>query len=601
MPTVKQIMEMVGDKETATQSLRKRWDSDYGLWRADTYTGMDTGYDPFTSVEPRVNAKKAIGMISGAIRKITVPEDNDSRSMRDQDNAKERFLIGSWKQNDERLIKLGHDGTLQQSMAWYIMARGTIVGRALLRRKNGSGRGIPDATPWDPRDCFWEYGSNGLAWICHRFSQLRIAAERDWQVDIATRGDEHPERQVLTIYDWYDGERNIVVAENQESPLKDEIHGVFDGDGDPMVPAWVNANTLQPQITPPRLANNQGMTESQLSDSLTDFGESIFADMRKPLAIYERLNSNKLNLADRSLKPVFSIESESGVKRVEYDPWIKGAEIPLKIGEKFIIHDALQTAPDADSLTGIAISELQKAGFPSISFGNLNDPISGFAIQNLKGGVADKVIGGIQACNAAFMTIGNIWSDHFSTGAFGGMELSGRGRNRRWFSGFTSPEMIRDLPQAEVELVPELPEDQAAIANLAQMYRQAGVDGQPLLGDYAIREDIMNRMDSGFDADAILGQLASQNPLIRAARTTDALVNRGDENAQWSHVEFVAFMFQLMGSIQGMGLDINEVMKMFNPQPGVGSAGANRSFPPEVLPSPAAGNSALTPGVDTPA
>ena len=599
MPTIKQIMERVEEKETATQSLRKRWDADYGLWRNDPYMGMDTGYKAFSSVEPAVNAQKAVGMISGAIRKITVPEDNDSRSMRDADNVKERFLIGNFKANDERLIKIGLTGTLQQTMAWQIMVRGTTCGRVLFRRRGGNGRAIADATPMDPRDCFWQYDADGLAWFCHRFSMLRSQAERDWQVDIPfQQGNERPDQQVLMVYDWYDRERNTVGAE--DTVFKDEIHGVFDGDGDPMVPAWVNANTLQPQITPPRLANNQGMTESQLADSLTDYGESIFKNMRHPIDVYQRLNSNRLNLADRSLKPVFSIESESGVRRVEYDPWVAGAEIPLKMGEKFIIHEALRTTPDTDPLTGVVISELQKAGFPAISFGNLNDPISGFAIQNLKGGVADKVIGGVQACNSAFMTIGNVWTDHFATAAFGGMELSGRGRNRRWFSGFINPDMVRDLPQAEIELVPELPEDQAGIVNIVNMLRQAGVDGNPVLSDYALREDYLNREDSGLDADSILEQQAVLNPLIRTQRTTDALVNRGDEGALWSHFEFMMNMFQMFAAVQGTGVDINEIMKSFNPQPGVGSAGET-NFPPQVLPSPAAGNSALTPGVDTPA
>ncbi len=598
MPTIKEIQDMVEHKEDSTSPLRKRWDSDYGLWRGDLYAGMDAKQLAFTSAEPRVNAKKAIGMVSGAIRKITVPEDNDSRTTRDQDNAKERFLIGNFKANDTRLINLGHDGTLQQSMAWYIMVRGTTCGRVLFRRRNGNGRGIADATPWDPRDCFWEYGPNGLAWICHRFSMLRIAAERDWQINIPDQGNGRTDQQVLTVYDWYDGERNIVGAE--DLVFKEAIHGVTDGDGEPTVPAWVNANTLQPMITPPRLANNQGMTESQLADSMTDFGESIFADMRHPIETYQKLASIRLNLASRSLKPPYSVTSISGTKRLDDDPYEDGTQFPLQVTETFNVHPMIASAPDTDPLTGIASSELQKAGFPAISFGNLNDPISGFAIQNLKGGVADKVIGGVQACNSAFMTIGNTWTDHFSTGAFGGQELSGRGRNRRWFSGFMTADMVRDLPQAEIELVPDLPEDQAGIVNIVNMLRQAGTDGNPLMSDYALREDWLNRQDSGLDGDSVIEQMASNNPLIRAARTTDALVNRGDDNAQFAHVEFMTRMFQILGALEAQGIDINEVMKQFNPQPAVGSAG-EVGFPPEILPFPAQGNPALTPGVDTPA
>lgn len=594
VPTPTEIIDKVNRKEITTRRLRQRFDADYSLWRLDKYAGLGENYFHYTSNEPRTNAKKAIGMLSSAAMKLQVPQGNDDRDSRDSDNAKERFLLGNFKANDSRLVKRGSP-PLRQFMAWSLIVRGYICGRSMLVKENN--RTWADATAWDPRATFWEYGGEGLDWICYRYATSRAAAEKEWNLPETKGADE----AVVTVYDWLDDKDNIVlIPDIKDSPVKNEKHGLIDGDGIPLNPGWVYANTLQPNVllhaSQPHLSVNDlssgSITSTQLDESLADFGESIFADNRHQYETDQMIASIRLNLVDRSLKPVFSIESASGVKQVEFDPWVSGAEIPLKENEKFIIHDAIKSAPDTDALAAKVAQEEQKGGFPIISFGGLPDPISGFAIQNLKGGVADKVMGGAQAMGLALTHTADNWSDHFNTGSFGGMELSGRGRNKKWFSGFTTPEEIRDLPQAEIEIVPELPEDQAGKVQQAMLLAKPMADGMPLLSRYDISEDVLQRQDSDQDMDSIFQMMASQDQLTLAHRMTDSLAKRGDESAQYWQMNWMVTMMQKMQvMIQGQ-----------IPPPSITppQTTSENGFSPEVLPSQAQGIPSPTPGIDTP-
>ena len=598
MPTQQEILDMVERKETATQLLRKRWNRDYDKhWILEPYQeedGRGRGFRQYTSNDSRVNAKKAIGMISAAQMKIIVPQNigdgTGGRKERDNDNAKEQFIRGNFRANDQRLIRLGErgGGPLLQQLAFYLNVRGTTVGRCLLRRRGA--RTIADATPWDPRDCFWEYGPDGLDWIVHRFSMMGSQAERDWKFD---RKDK--ELEVLTVYDYYDGERNIVsIPEGKDTPVKDEVHGLLDGDGEPQTPAWVMANTLQPAISPSTSAGNT-LTIDQLSSSLLDFGESIFADGRHQFETWNFITGIRLELAGRSRKPMFGIESESGVKLVQGDPFKEGAEIPLKTGEKLVVYDFLKTAGDTDALSGVVATEQQKAGFPSVSFGSLPDPVSGFAITQLKGGTADKVMGSAQAGGAALMQISDIWCDHFNTRAFDSMELSGEGRNRKWFAGFISPQDIEDLPQAQITLIPELPENVAEKVQTAIALRTPGVDGNPLESDRLIREDWLNRDDADMDADAIMQQMAVQNPLVQAMRMVDSLAKSGDiDGAMAWRDQFWIIGKQMEDALLQAGVDTSD------PTAGISTEPGNAGFSPEVLPRESQGRGSPTPGVDTP-
>jgi len=583
MPTPNEVVEMHRRMVDNTSTLRIRWDEDEDRWNQKNYKepqGKGIGYEQVTSNDFRAVGKKGISMLSGAAMKLQVPVGADKRTERDEDNAAEQFLRGNFKANDRLCINQGDKGTLIQAISWYLNIRGTTIGRAQLRKrttKNGNEITWAEAMPWDVRDCSWMYGPFGLEWICREFAIHRTRAEKDWKIPSSLDKEQH----ILKGYDWYDGERNIVVIPDisLSTAVKDEIHGLVDGNGEPRVPGWVNANTLQPLITH---IGEGGMTESQLTDGMVHFGESILADLRHPLEALQKLNSIRMELASRSREPGYTLKTREGNKSLDSAPYKGGPGISLQHEDEIEFFDTLRLAADADALQVILTTEANKGGFPAVSFGSTggHDP-SGFAITQLKGGVADKVMGAAQAGSAALMTIAEIWRDHFNTRAFDGIQLSGQGRNRKWFAAFITPDMIEDLPSAEIELVPELPEDSAGKIAAAIQLSTPLADGKPVLGRRSVLEDYLNRPDSDLDIDDVMNMMASSEPSVEAQRMTDSLANRGDVAGAmaWYAVEKMLVVERQRILLQ-LGVDPSILTEGFDPETDETRRGESAGFPP---------------------
>lgn len=590
MPTPQELIAKVEKKFIDTSKLRQRMDADYALWTLQPFNteGLD-GYKTYTSNEPKTFGRKAVALLASAVMAIRCPQNNDPRETRDQDNAKEQFAIGNFKANDERLVRMGGI-PLRRAMSWHLLNRGWTAGRSVLRKHRG--RTWADATPWDPRGVAWEYGADGLAWICHRTAVLRSVVEQEWGLERTDGADE----TVVTQYDYYDDTFNyVIVPDIRDTWIKRDRHSMVDGYGTPRVAAWCIANPLQPLVQDASFDSGAAST-GHLGDALADYGESIYAENRGTIANHNFNMSILKNLAERSLKPVFGIRSQSGVKLVEGDPFRAGAEIPLAEGEELIVYDFLKSAPDMMPYMQINQGEIQRGYFPVIMHGELPAPISGYMGTILKSGPADKVMAAAEAMQLALKQITNMWCDQFSAGGFGSFELSGVGGNRKWFISTITPDQIQDLPELEVTLKPQLPEDDASKVQLANMLRQPGVTGHPLLSDYDIRENYLERQDSDRDQDAIWQELAvTKHPLALAHTFADALAKRGDERAQYYHAMWMQMILQMMQ--QGM-----MPPDLQAPQQGPSGApqGANGGFSPETLPNAAQGIPAPTPGINTP-
>ncbi|MFQ6027487.1 MAG: hypothetical protein ACE5Q6_08350 [Dehalococcoidia bacterium] len=586
MARADEIVDKVEKKFIDTQKLRQRMDEDYDKrWRLTPFRHEDLeGYKTYTSNESKTTARLAISILSRTMPGIKCPQNNDPRELREQDNAKEQFARGCLKSNDERLVRMGLI-PLRRAMSFHLIVRGFTAGRCTLVKNQN--RVWADATPWDARDVAWEYGADGLAYICLRYSMLRFTAEREWGLS-RTDGSE---QQVVTVYDYLDEELStVIIPDIKDTPVKNEPHGMVDGYGIPRVPGWVVANPLQPPVGANNVIKDGAIDTGQMGDLLADYGESIFAENRETGDTHNYNMSVMKNLVARSLRPVFGIRSRDGVKLVEGDPFEDGAEIPLAEGEELIVYDFLQTAPDMIPYMTVNQGENQRGGFPVIMHGETPAAISGFAMQTLKSGPGDKVLAAAEAEETALKTIINAWSDQYVTGAFGqGMQLSGQGGNRKWFVVNITPDMIRELPALEVTLKPQLPEDDAGKVQRALQLRQPGVDGMPVLGDHNIREDILDREDSDQDMDTILQQMAMTNPLVQAHRLTDALAKRGDEGAQYWHAQWKLLVLQAVQA----GVPLEQLI------PPESNPGTNPGFSPEVLPNAAQGIT-RTPGINTP-
>ena len=590
MPNADEIVELVDNHFTDTQLLRDRMDADYDDWKLEEYTGAGEDYQNYTTNEPRTYGKKNVTMLSGAKMSVRTPQDDDPREERAKDNAKERFYLGNFRANDQRLAQMDQQ-PLRAALSWYVPIRGRTMGRAMLM-KNTTGKVWADATPWDPRNVAWGMGANGLSWICHRHRVLRSVAKKVWKKELRRQISESGESsEEVTFYDFYDEETNgVVIPELEDRNKFAKVltrHGMMDGFGEPRVPAWIATSTLEPMI----------LTEiNTWGESLANYGESIYADNRKIWEDYRLLVSIMLELAARGRKPVLLITSLDGTKTLEIDPFRQGATLSLAQGDKVEVLDMLSSAGDMGPLLALISGEMQRGGFPSIVFGESFQAISGFAMNTLRGSVSDKVIPLAMTIETALTQIGGLWTDHFMTGAFSGeegMSLAGQGSNRRWFSTLITPDMIRDVPEPIITITPQIPQDDAGKMQLATLASQPGGDGLPLLSHQRILESYLEVQDSDMEIDAIfLEKSQTMHPEALLYTLFTAAANRGDENiARIYFSEWWQIVQQRLGQgvPSGMG-------GLPGQEQGGGGGLSPETAPPETLGVPA-----NTPGVNTPA
>ena len=114
--TPEEISALVDNHYDLTEPLRSRMDDDHKLYRLEEFDAGE-GYQSYTSNEPQVYADKLISWMTSSEMVVRIPYGNSDREMRENNDAKERFIIGLLKAADERLTKrLRH--TVGQQLAW---------------------------------------------------------------------------------------------------------------------------------------------------------------------------------------------------------------------------------------------------------------------------------------------------------------------------------------------------------------------------------------------------------------------------------------------------------------------------------------------------
>lgn len=614
MTEVQDIVAKIDQKMMDTMPLRERMDSDLCLWDNENFREKDgegLDFEQYTSNDPMTYGHKAVSIISGTSVVLQTMQNNDNRSIRDDDNAAEQFALGGFRQNDENLT-LNGGLELKATMAFHLAIRGWTSGRHALVKDGG--RSWTDATPFDPRDVSFEYGgTGGLLWLCNKTYVSRAAIKDEYN----KQTPDTDETELVAKYDYYDRTRNLVIVPQvQDSPVRTRRHRMR-RHGRPRVPCWNVPASLRPlAMTPPH--GDSSAHASEFGRSLAHYGESIYAENRKVWPAYQLMMSIMMELASRSRKPVFGIQSRDGMKLVEGNPFQSGSEIPLAEGETLVIYDMLKSAPDLINFMTIITGEMQRGGFPVIMFGETPATISGFAMNTLKGGVTDKVLPAIKAMTIALKQITNAWRDHLNTRAFGVLELSGLGQNRKWFSNTFTADTLEDLPELEIELTPQLPEDDVAKMAWAQQARTAGWNGKPILSDYTIREKGLQIQNSDMESDAIDQEQAEQDPTVQAMRMTNALEKRGDEGAKYwnwrfelasaqAAVQFLqaqAQLAQLRAQMAQLGINPDDLPPIDTTIPTYGGGFENApetaGFDPSILPNAGQGIRPPQIGVDAP-
>ena len=556
--TADEIVKLVEGHRESTYPFRERMQSDYDLYIMRPFDAGD-GYESYTSNEPRTYADKIISWMAAAELVIRIPNIEEPREERDVNDAKEKFLIGILRAADERLRRRLQP-TLREQLAWFVALRGWYSGRALLHI-DSKGKTQVDITPWDIMHTYWGEGEEGLAWACYRIQKTKDEILQQYGISLDEQDDETP----IDVYDYYDDEHNIVTTGNtilkQPTP-----HGAD------RVPVFIGMVGPQPLI--------QNIDETSITDTIADYGESVFASNRE---LYEKHNftmSVMMEMVARSRKQGIAITSRDGQKTLDEDPYKAGAEVALAQGENIEPLGLMEVARETGAYMGMVSGELQRGSIPHTVYGDLQFQLSGFAINTLRQGIDSVLNPRITAMEAAYTQISHLICDQYSNGMYDPISISGRDKNRVYFSEAVEPESIGMAGTPEISLVSQLPEDDMSRMSMAQMAREGPT---PLLSDIYVRDKILGLQDADSIEDSIKEQMAERMlPEASLWSLLQATENRGRPDlAQFYYGELMHLLQQKQMMRQQSMMPQQPQQPQGQPQGGGGPPTAN----PQVMPN----------------
>jgi hypothetical protein len=464
-------------------------EEDYALAVLDEFDAGE-GYQSYTSTEPMAYFNKIVSLLASGEIKIRIPVSNKLKGERSRQDGKERFLIGIFKANDERLELLGQPSLLS-TLAGFICIRGWFCGVAKLI-KDESGETYAYITPYDPLHTSWGIGSRGIQWICLKSKKTYDEIEEEYGIRLdgqaSQRSNAYPrdnrgrfvspsssEDEGIDVYDFDDGFYNIVVADDKY--LKEpELHG------SPRCPGFVGSVGSLPLI--------QSRTMGR-KNNVVHHGESIYAGLR---LIFPKLNlvlSTMLQLVALSRNQAFTYTSRDGTKTLEDNPMLEGSQVPLSDGESIDIIPLLEMSKDTAGFMSLVTGEVQRLGLPYSVYGQLAFQLSGYAVNLLKQATDAPIVPRKRAIESAFRQIEGLISDQYVTRQFDALTLSGRGNNRDWFEEEFGPEVIMDIGRPEVTLVVPTPQDA-----LQQLTMAIQADKAKILPRRVIWDEYLERQDT---------------------------------------------------------------------------------------------------------
>ena len=559
-----EIVNLVEQHREATYPFRDRMQDDYDIYIMRPYDAGD-GFESYTSNEPRTYADKIVSWMAAAELVIRIPNIEEPRERREMNDAKEKFLIGLFRGADERLRRRLQP-SLREQLSWYTALRGWYAGRALLHIDSKDRTQI-DITPWDPMHTYWGEGEEGIAWACYRIQKTKGEILQQYGVSLDEQDDETP----IDVFDYYDEEDNIVCT--QDTILKQPTpHNAG------RVPVFIGMVGPQPLI--------QNLDETSITDTIADYGESVFAGNRQ---IYDKHNftmSVMMEMVSRSRKQGIKITSRDGQKTLDEDPYKAGAEIALANGENVEPLGLIEVARETGAYMGLVSGELQRGAIPHTVYGDLQFQLSGFAINTLRQGIDSVLRPRITAMEDAYTQISHLLCDQYSSGMYDPISVSGRDRNRTFFSEAVPPESIAEAGMPEIKIVSQLPEDDMSRMSMAQMAR----DGQtPLLSDNYVRDKILGLQDADSIEDAIKEQLAERT-LPEAALWS--LLQSTEERGRPDLSQF--YYGELMHILMQKQMMRQQSMMPQQPQ---GGQGGPPTADPRVMPNAMAGAPPPTPNM----
>jgi hypothetical protein len=305
-----------------------------------------------------------------------------------------------------------------------------------------------------PSCVYPQFGAFGLRSVLHQYRRPLWEVREFWGKKAKTlEGDD---KDLVTYSNYWDHKWNVVWVGDGENTIQEIEHKL------PFIP-WVCVIT-----------DGSGMwtePERQRNPMLYPVWKGQWWQRQN------LLYSGFYTLAGQMAMPTYVITSQSGEKDVDIDLGEPGGKIHLAIGESVV---ALQKMLIDSSVTqGLAIAneKMTRATVPAVVFGESPGSTMSYSAMNLlsQGGrlplVPIERQGGFALAKAFEITLR--WIHHVGQK----VELYNVGELASVEKGDINPDHI----EVDVKLKADVPQDRLGLANMVQMLRQRGADGNPTI------------------------------------------------------------------------------------------------------------------------
>ena len=612
--TPEQIIKTVDQLELERSDLHFVMDRDMELYEQQPYGGlldddgqdMLQGYAHFTSNDPTTVMDLALHLGSITHRNVRVDQPRSQRDARERDNLKEMCALGVLNFIDQRRAWLLMP-RLQDSMFAQSYFRGRVVQRVLWVKEElkenveenqrrleqfiedpetplellPETRSYVDVTDWDPRNVYWVMGPHGLLWACEKSWKTREEIKAEYDVDV---GDENDTETLYAIYDYLDEKENTVITEEtdkQSQVLKQPTpHGMVRG-GRPVTPVAISMAEYRPYFQ-----TKDGYADRARKASNPGYGQGLFHGARNIFDEENFMFSVNKELSHRAINPGLIAYSRDGSMTLPGDPRETGEITSLSTAEEQDIKPLppVEILPTALNFMGMVSAQRQRATFPSSAYGELSISLSGVALNQLRQSLEAPITPHTMAVGNASKQMLDILVDSYATGNFGVMSFEGRMQDvdRSFFQQEIPPEELSSGGIIEVEMIPQLPQDDVARASLVSMLREAPM-GVPLIGDRFARE-LMKFQDVEQIEREVWEQLAQvASPIAKAWGAFRAAYEQGDQQLAefWAEDLNIQKMQQFLQTVQlsMMGQQVQGQIGQNGSAPS-----AKGSIPSQVLP-----------------
>jgi hypothetical protein len=392
--------QTAGDLKEITTELEKRHKTrveqqelDEKIWRLEKYvlqevkdTAREKNYPTFTGNDPR----NFTDVIVWSLNRYRIEWRGDvyevlrDAAKKDEISAHERFAQGVCREIDE-LRSRRVEMPLQHDVAWFNAIRGGCVLRPWVI-KAGAGVTPFRADLWDPMECVWDVGQNGLSFFGHHYlagvKDLRQSWD-EWDADI--KGDENGNAEVFDCW-WLDEDGRVWNSVSTASNV--ELKEFTDhSDRVDHIPVIIKRSSGAP--VGPRMHNKS-------QNYLTDQWDSILAPNREMYAAYNRVVTLfMLCVRNGAIGPwVFdwgpdgsALSAEEIRKSLEPFGFLQGRNIKL---EAAVPPEVSKSAQQLEALVG---GHLQRGSVPQTIYGQTPYELTGIAISQLQGALDLKIVG----------------------------------------------------------------------------------------------------------------------------------------------------------------------------------------------------------------